>query len=162
MLTYVCTCRVNCGVPLRGIFGVNEALRNAPAPGNEWPHDWVIGPELNLFSWAFDNTTGWFGQTFHWLRQAADKAVASAPAGTPRVRLFYNDYSIETQNAKSNATLKWLIEQKAAGVPIDGIGFQSHLYCNCGGYPATPGCNDTNVVAANMKRFIDAGFDVWV
>ena len=65
-------------------------------------------------------------------------------------------YGIETPGAKTDAVLRWVTEQKAAGVPIDGVGFQSHLTCNC------PGCNDTATIAATMQRYVKAGFKVWV
>ena len=57
------------GVPILGIFGVNEAIFNQPMPEyGAWPHDWLVGPDRNVFSWAFDNSTAWFGQTFRWVR----------------------------------------------------------------------------------------------
>ena len=65
-------------------------------------------------------------------------------------------YGIETPGAKTDAVLRWVTEQKAAGVPIDGVGFQSHLTCNC------PGCNDTATIAATMQRYVKADFKVWV
>ena len=82
--------------------------------------------------------------------------AAADGAGAKKLRLFYNDYGIETPGAKADAVLRWITEQRAAGVPIDGIGFQAHLPCDC------VGCNSTKVVAANMQRFVDAGFHVWV
>ena len=147
---------VQSGVEVRGIFPINEAIANQPYKGRGgWPHTWLTGAEENLFSWAFGddahNSTEWFGQTFKWVRAAADKA------GATKLRLFYNDYSIETPGAKTDAVYRWVTEQKKAGVPIDGVGFQSHLSCDC-----RDGCNDTTVVAANMRRFIEAGLDVWV
>lgn len=147
---------VHAGVPLVGIFAVNEAIANQPfVDRGDWPHNWITGPDENLFAWAFGNSSDWFGQTFHWVSAAARRAGASSPA----LRLFYNDYGIETSNPKSDAVLRWLTEQRRAGVPIDGIGFQAHMQCNCG---AQPGCNSTAAVASNMKRFIDAGLHVWV
>ena len=143
---------LNSGVEVRGIFPVNEAVANQPFVGRGgWPNTWLYGPEENIMSWAFGNSTDYFGQIFRWVRTAADKA------GHPEVRLFYNDYGIETPGPKADAVLKWLIEQRAQGVPIDGIGFQSHLPCDCKG---AAGCNDTAVVEQNMRRFVEAGFQV--
>ena len=48
-------------------------------------------------------------------------------------------------------------EQKAAGVPIDGIGFQAHMNCK-----TVLASNGTAAVLANFRRFVDAGFHVWV
>jgi endo-1,4-beta-xylanase len=143
---------LNSGVEVRGIFPINEAVANQPISGRGgWPNTWLYGPEENIMSWAWDNSTEYFGQIFRWVRAAADKA------GHPKLRLFYNDYGIETPGPKADAVLKWLVEQRAKGVPIDGIGFQSHLPCDCQG---ASGCNNTDVVAANMRRFVDAGFQV--
>ena len=147
---------IHAGVPLLGIFAVNEAIANQPfANRGGWPNNWITGPEENLFAWAFNNTTDWFGQAFRWVSAAARRAGASSPS----LRLFYNDYGIETANPKSDAVLRWLTEQRSAGVPIDGIGFQAHMQCDC---RAQPGCNSTAAVASNMKRFVDAGMHVWV
>ena len=147
---------VNSGVEVRGIFPINEAIANQPYKGRGgWPLTWLTGAEENMFSWAFgnetQNSTDWFGQTFRWVRAAADKA------GATKLRLFYNDYGIETPGAKTDAVYRWVTEQKKNGVPIDGVGFQAHMSCDC-----RDGCNDTRVVAANMRRFIQAGFAVWV
>jgi GH35 family endo-1,4-beta-xylanase len=147
---------IRSGVEVRGIFPVNEAIANQPYKGRGgWPHTWITGAEENLFSWAFGNSTHnsteWFGQTFKWVRAAADSA------GATKLRLFYNDYGIETPGAKTDAVYRWVTEQKRNGVPIDGVGFQAHLSCDC-----RDGCNNASVVAANMRRFIQAGFDVWV
>ena len=150
---------VSSGVPVRGIFPINEAIANQPYPASRgsWPHSWITGPEENLYSWAFGtdthNSTDWFGQTFRWVRAAADKA------GATELQLFYNDYGIETPGAKTDAVLRWLTEQRAAGIPIDGVGFQAHLPCDCAG---SAGCNSTAVVADTMGRFVKAGMKVWV
>ena len=152
------------GVEVRGIFPINEAIANQPYVGRGgWPHTWITGPEENIFSWAFGdathNSTDWFAQTFKMVRAAAD----GAGSGPSKLRLFYNDYGIETPGAKTDAVYRWVTEQKAAGVPIDGVGMQAHLRCDCQDeYGAYTGCNDTEVVAANMKRFIDVGLAVWV
>jgi endo-1,4-beta-xylanase len=53
-------------------------------------------------------------------------AARNASAGTP-VKLFYNDYGAEAEGAKADrmyALVKGMIERK---VPIDGVGFQTHL-----------------------------------
>lgn len=150
---------VNSGVPVRGIFPVNEAIANQPYPADRggWPHNWLTGPEENIFSWAFGNetanSTAWFAQTFRWVRSAADKA------GATKLQLFYNDYGIETPGAKTDAVLRWVTEQRSAGVPIDGVGFQAHLPCDCAG---SPGCNSSKVIGAVMQRYVRAGLKVWV
>lgn len=141
------------GLPFNGMIAVNEAFWNQDMTykyGPMWPHNWVFGPDMNIFSWAFDNSTDWFAQTFAWAREAADGA------GFPQLPLFYNDYGIETASPKADAVLRFLSEQLKAGTPIDGIGFQAHLQCNC------VGCNESSVISANMQRFIKLGLKVWV
>ena len=143
---------------VRAIIPINEAIANQPYTGRGgWPHTWITGAQENIFSWAFGdsthNSTEWFGQTFKWVRAAADGA------GATKLNLLYNDYGIITPGAKQDAVLRLLTEQKAAGVPIDGIGFQSHLPCDCTG---AAGCNSSAVIAASMRRFIKAGFTVAV
>ena len=148
---------------VRAIIPVNEAIANQPYVGRGgWPHTWITGAKENIFSWAFGNathnSTAWFGQAFKWVRAAADGA------GATKLKLFYNDYGIETPGGKQDATLRLLTEQKAAGVPIDGIGFQAHLRCDCRLWDgsAVTGCNSSAVIAAGFDRFIKAGFKVAV
>ena len=75
---------IKAGVPILGLFAVNEAIFNGQNDAlGEWPHNWLVGPELNMFSWAFGNGTGWFGQTFKWVAAAADKAVAGTSLPRP-------------------------------------------------------------------------------
>jgi len=113
-----------------------------------------------MFSWAFQNSTRWFSQAFHWTKEAVNAASAHNHIAPPR--LFYSDYSIETPTAKADAVYNFLKEELQAGTPIDGIGFQAHMSCDCGGYPAQPGCNNASLIAANMQRFVDLGLSVWV
>lgn len=147
------------GLPFHGMIAVNEAFWNQEMPSyGEWPSNWIFGPDKNIFSWSWDNTTGWFAQTFEWARQAADNAGFQRE----QLPLIYNDYGIETATPKADAVLRFLSEQISNGVPIDGIGFQAHLQCDCGNYPPQPGCNQSSVISANMKRFIKLGLKVWI
>src|SRR3954453_4717088 len=54
-------------------------------------------------------------------------AFRTARAADPGAKLCYNDYNTDGQNAKSNAILNMVADFKARGVPIDCVGFQSHL-----------------------------------
>ena len=82
--------------------------------------------------------------------------------GRNKLPLFYNDYGIETATPKADAVLHFISEQLKDGTPIDGIGFQAHLRCDCANYPPQPGCNQSSVISANMQRFIKLGLKVWV
>jgi len=45
----------------------------------------------------------------------------------PNAKLFYNDYSAETMNGKSNAVYALVSRLKSRKAPIHGVGFQSHI-----------------------------------
>ena len=79
-------------------------------------------------------------------------AYISARAADPRAKLFYNDYGIDSINAKSDAVYTMMAELIADGVPIDGIGFQMHL--DAASAPST------EEMTANLQRFADLGLSV--
>jgi endo-1,4-beta-xylanase len=63
-----------------------------------------------------------------------DVAFRAARAADPKAKLFYNDYSIEVPNTnKQNRVFHLVADLQAKGVPIDGVGFQSHY--SLGGVP---------------------------
>ena len=66
--------------------------------------------------------------------------------------LFYNDFAIERLGAKSDATYALMRDLLAAGTPIDGIGFQSHMSIHR--YPAE------SDLRANFRRFGELGLRV--
>ena len=90
--------------------------------------------------WLQNLGPGYIADAFRWAHQA-----------DPRVKLFYNDFNIESVNAKSTAALTLLVQLRSEGVHVDGIGIQGHLDTR---FPA-PGD-----LAVNMKRFADAGFQI--
>jgi endo-1,4-beta-xylanase len=79
-------------------------------------------------------------------------ALRTAHAADPTAKLYLNDFNIEGENAKSNAMFSLVQSLKAQGVPIDGVGFESHFIL--GQVPAT--------MQANMARFAALGVDVAV
>ncbi|MDC0711022.1 endo-1,4-beta-xylanase [Stigmatella sp. ncwal1] len=58
------------------------------------------------------------------------RAFQAAHRADPAAKLFYNDYSIERINSKSNAIHTLATSLLAQGVPIDGIGMQAHVSPN--------------------------------
>ncbi len=44
----------------------------------------------------------------------------------PKLKLYYNDYGIEAPGKKTEAVFRMMRRLKQAGVPIHGIGFQTH------------------------------------
>ncbi len=75
-----------------------------------------------------------------------------AHAADPEAKLFYNDYSIDNINAKSDAVFTMITELVNAEVPIDGVGFQMHL--DASNAPSTQQMTD------NFQRFVDLDLDV--
>lgn len=77
-------------------------------------------------------------------------AFRAARAADPEAKLFLNDYSIEAINAKSDGYYAMIQRLLADGVPIDGLGFQTHL--TAGQFPSS--------MRDNLARFADLGLEV--
>ncbi|MBI3207273.1 MAG: endo-1,4-beta-xylanase, partial [Candidatus Solibacter usitatus] len=81
-------------------------------------------------------------QAFRWAREA-----------DPAAGLFYNDYSAELINAKSDAIYAMARDFVARGVPLTGIGWQMHLTTNTGSLAS---------MESNLKRLTDLGLQVQI
>ncbi|WVQ97820.1 hypothetical protein IAU59_004935 [Kwoniella sp. CBS 9459] len=68
----------------------------------------------------------------------------------PDLKLYINDYNIESVNNKSIALANIVKGFLANGVPIDGVGFESHFI----------GGSVPKDLQASMKQFTDQGLDV--
>jgi endo-1,4-beta-xylanase len=79
-------------------------------------------------------------------------ALRTAHAADPNAKLYLNDFGIEGENAKSNAMFSLAQSLLAQGVPLNGIGFESHFIL--GQVPSD--------MEANMARFANLGLDVAV
>jgi endo-1,4-beta-xylanase len=79
-------------------------------------------------------------------------ALRTAHAADPTAKLYLNDFNIEGENAKSDAMFNLAQSLLAQGVPLNGIGFESHFIL--GQVPST--------MQANMARFAALGLDVAV
>jgi endo-1,4-beta-xylanase len=79
-------------------------------------------------------------------------ALTTAHAADPAAKLYLNDFNIEGTGTKSNAMFALVQQLKQQGVPIDGVGFESHFIL--GQIPST--------LQANMARFAALGVDVAV
>jgi len=89
--------------------------------------------------------TGYIEQALRWAR-AAD----------PNAKLFYNDYDAEEINAKSDAIYAMAQDFKKRGVPLDGIGFQTHV---------TLKFDEPKKLASyakNLERFAKLGLDLHI
>ena len=80
-------------------------------------------------------------------------AFQRAHAADPNAILVYNDFNIETVNAKSNALFNLVSGFKQQGIPIDAIGLQMHL---------TSGGIDISSLTSNMQRFAQLGLQIYI
>jgi endo-1,4-beta-xylanase len=78
-----------------------------------------------------------------------EDAFRAARAADPTAKLCYDDYYTDGVNAKSTAVYDMVADFRNRGVPIDCVGFQSHLT------NSAPGDYQ-----ANLQRFADLGVDV--
>jgi len=78
------------------------------------------------------------------------EAFKTAHATDPDAKLYYNDYGVEAKNHKSDTMYKLVQDLKTQGVPIHGVGFQSHF--SLGQIP--------HDMQENMERFAALGLDV--
>ncbi len=102
---------------------------------------WYDAPGIGLK----DQGTAYIEQSFRWARQADRHA-----------KLYYNDYSSEAINAKSDAIYAMAKDFKARHVPLDGIGFQMHLQLGSD----TP--ENLASIKQNFDRFAALGVDLQV
>lgn len=105
---------------------VNEAFDGSNYRNTIWYR--VIGPE-------------YIEMAFRWAHEADPDAL-----------LYYNDYSMEGINLKSDFTYKRVQELLEKGVPIHGVGLQTHL--------TLEGSYDFESMYQNVKRFNDLGLKV--
>ncbi len=82
-----------------------------------------------------------------------EMAFRLAHEADPDALLFYNDYNTEGMNSKSDAVYALVKDFVARGVPINGVGLQSHF---------TVGQMDAAGIAENMKRLGELGLQVQI
>ncbi|AKJ14521.1 1,4-beta-xylanase [Streptomyces incarnatus] len=82
---------------------------------------------------------GYIADALRWAHQA-----------DPHAKLYLNDYNIEAVGPKSDAYYTLAKDLRARGVPLDGIGFQTHLALQYG-YPTS--------LEDNLRRFTGLGLD---
>jgi endo-1,4-beta-xylanase len=100
------------------------------------------------------NDGGGYRQSLFYQRTGADYiegAFHAARAADPNATLYYNDYNIEADANKLQSLTAMLDGFKARGVPIDGVGFQMHVYMD---YPSV------NQIKASLKQVVDRGLKV--
>ncbi|WP_432897144.1 endo-1,4-beta-xylanase [Micromonospora matsumotoense] len=80
-----------------------------------------------------------------------EAAFRAARTADPGAKLCYNDYNTDGINAKSTGIYNMVRDFKTRGVPIDCVGFQSHL-----------GTSLSSDYQANLQRFADLGVEVQI
>ena len=80
-----------------------------------------------------------------------EAAFRAAHNADPGAKLCYNDYNTDGINAKSTGVYNMVKDFKSRGVPIDCVGFQSHL-----------GTSLQSDYQANLQRFSDLGVEVQI
>jgi endo-1,4-beta-xylanase len=115
----------------RGKVAQWDVVNEAVVPGALRSSIWLdgIGPE-------------YIDMAFRWAREA-----------DPGVKLFYNDAGDEGLNPTSDGVYNLVRGLKGRGVPIDGVGFESHFDVN------PPSGSE---IAANMRRLGGLGLEVAV
>jgi endo-1,4-beta-xylanase len=116
--------------------------------GNIYAWDVVNEPFNEDGSFRSDAFTNGFGSGPAYIADA----LTTAHAADPAAKLYLNDFNIEGMGTKSNAMFSLVQSLKQQGVPIDGVGFESHFIL--GQIPST--------LQANMARFAALGVDVAV
>jgi endo-1,4-beta-xylanase len=76
-------------------------------------------------------------------------ALIAARAADPAAKLYINDFNIEGTGAKSTSMINLVMELQQAGVPIDGVGIQTHLIV--GEVPSTFQQNLENFAALGVE-----------
>jgi endo-1,4-beta-xylanase len=126
---------------------MNNHITNVAGHFRGQIHSWDVVNEA--FEWDGSRRQSLFQQRLGngWI----EEAFRTARAADPNARLCYNDYGTDGINAKSTAIYNMVRDFKARGVPIDCVGFQSHLSDSI-----------PSDYQANLQRFADLGVDVQI
>ena len=78
------------------------------------------------------------------------KAFQAARLADPEAKLFINEYGLEANGERWDTFLSLITRLKREGVPIDGVGFESHVY-------EASDKIDSETLASHMMQLADIG-----
>lgn len=109
-------------------------------------HQWDVANEI------FDGSGALRTEENIWLRRLGPDIIADAfrwaHEADPQAQLFFNDWGVESINAKSDAYYDLITSLLDQGVPVHGFSVQGHLSIQFG-FPGS--------LQANLQRFADLG-----
>jgi endo-1,4-beta-xylanase len=85
-----------------------------------------------------------------------EQVLRWAHVADPNAKLFYNDYDVEEVNRKSDAIYAMAKDFKKRGVPLDGIGFQTHISLKFDDRARLAS------YAKNLRRFAELGLELHI
>jgi endo-1,4-beta-xylanase len=147
----------------------------------EWLHGYILAVvgryKGQIASWEVANEIFKFraddcvpndkdGNSAFWVRSLGmgyvDQAFRWAHEADPQAHLYYNENRAEGLGTKSDCVYKLVKDLRDRGVPVDGVGLQSHFIvpeAKTDRWLLPPPMAD---VAVNMKRFADLGVRVQI
>ena len=84
--------------------------------------------------------------------QYIEQALRTARAADPKAKLFINDFAVEYPGVKLDGLVRLATDLVDRGVPLDGIGLQSHTHIL--------GYTDEATLTETMRRFTRLGLEV--
>jgi len=108
---------------------------------------------INAISSSGQDGASIFGQKQ--TKQYIEDAFKAARTTDPYAKLIYNDYAIETNDAKFNGMYAMLKDFKSRSIPIDGVGFQMHI-------DSTFSETDVQNFSNKMKQLADLGLEIYI
>jgi len=110
---------------------VDTIVRHFAEKGNVKSWD-VVNEAIDDGSPANFRTTGTNGSTFYAKSGNSsvyiERAFQAARLADANVELYYNDYNIDQNNAKTTKLIEMITDFQARSIPIDGVGFQMHVF----------------------------------
>ena len=83
-----------------------------------------------------------------------DVALRAARAADPKAKLFINEYGVEGPGRKLEGLVGLVRDLQARGVPLDGVGLQTHTHIL--------GFHDQATIESTMRRFAAMGLEVQI